>query len=71
MSRTDTGPFIKTAGRGSAYCTRGGGYWIARTGRYWVLMRMARPADGIAREVLGRFATLGDAVTYYRTEVVA
>lgn len=71
MNRRDMGPFIKTAGRGSAYCTRGGGYWIIRTGRSWHLLRMARPADGIERETLGMFPTLGDAVTYYRTEVAA
>jgi hypothetical protein len=62
-------PFIKTAGRGSAYCTRGGGCWIIRTGRSWHLLRMARPTEGVERETLGMFPTLGDAVTHYRRDI--
>jgi hypothetical protein len=64
--RTDTHPFMKTCGRGSAYCTRGGAHWILKRGSSWHLFRMGRPADGIAQETLGRFPTLGAAVTYYK-----
>ena len=65
MSRNGTGPFIKTAGKGSAYCTRGGGFWILKSAGVWHLIRMARPAEGIERETLGRFRTLRDAVAAY------
>jgi hypothetical protein len=69
MSRYDTYPFIKTARRGSSYCTRGGGFWIIRSGSRWSLVRMARPTEGIARECLGRFGTLTEAVAYYNAGV--
>lgn len=62
-------PFIKTARRGSAYCTRGGGYWIVKIGSRWHLLQMASAAEGRERETVGMFPSLGDAVTYYRREI--
>lgn len=60
-------PFIKMAGRGSAYCTRGGGYWIIKTGSLgWHLFKMGSAVEGRERETVGIFPSLGDAVTYYR-----
>ena len=64
--RLDTSPFIKTSGRGGAYCTRGGGHWIIKSGSRWHLIRMARPADGIERETLGIFRTREQALAHYR-----
>ena len=62
-------PFIKTAGRGSAYCTRGGGYSIIKTGSRWHLFQMGSAAEGRKHETVGMFSSLGDAVTYYRREI--
>jgi hypothetical protein len=69
MTRLDTSPFMKTSGRGGAYCTKGGDYWIIKSGSSWHLIQMARPDLGRERQRLGVFATREKALAYYREEV--
>ena len=63
--------WIKTAGRGSAYCTPGGRHWIVKgTGR-WYLYQMGNKAEGRERRVLGTFPTMTAAAEFYKTEVAS
>lgn len=63
--------FIKTAGRGSAYCTKGGKFWIIKVQSKWHLVQMAVPAEGIERNTLGVFNTLTATAEYFKKEVAA
>lgn len=63
--------FIKTAKRGSAYCTQGGGYWIVKGPGAWHLWQMGNKAEGRERELLGAFRTLTDAAEHYWKEIAA
>ena len=60
--------FIRTAGRGSAYCTIGGAFWIIKSRSKWHLVQMARPAEGIERRTLGVFNTLAAAAEDFKNE---
>lgn len=59
--RRDTGPFIRTARRGSVYATRGGGYYLRREGARWVLLQRAG-----SWEVVGRYRSMAEAVSDFR-----
>lgn len=63
--------FIKTAGRGSAYCTQGGLHWIVKVSRNWHLIEMGNKTEGRERQLLGTFPTLTMAADFYRKEVKA
>lgn len=65
MSKSPHG-FIKTASRGSAYYTKGGGYWIVKVQSQWHLIRMGVPAEGLERQTLGVFKTLTEAGNFYK-----
>jgi hypothetical protein len=61
--------FISTGG--SAYCTKGGAYWIIKASGSWHLLQMGHPGEGRERRLLGKFRTMTAAADYYRTEVTA
>jgi hypothetical protein len=63
--------WIKTAGTGSAYCTKGGGYWIAKKSGQWILLQMSNQSLGREKINYGAFPTLTAAVEYYKNEVAA
>lgn len=63
--------FIKTAGRGSAYCTQGGRHWIVKASGGWHLIQMGSQVEGRARELIGVFPTLTAAAEFYQQEVAA
>jgi hypothetical protein len=58
--------FIKTAGRGSAYCTKGGAFWIVKVQSKWHLVQMGNKSKGVEQCTVGRFKTLTDAAQHYR-----
>lgn len=60
--RRDTGEFVKTARRGSVYATSSGRYYIRRDGAQWVLLE--RIGSWV---VLGRYGTLAEAVSDFRS----
>jgi hypothetical protein len=62
--------WIKTAGRGSAYCTQGGRHWIIKTGGRWLLMQMGNQAEGRERLLIAYFPTLTAAAAFYRDALV-
>jgi hypothetical protein len=57
--------FIKTAGRGSAYCTKGGAFWIVKVQSKWHLVQMGNRSEGVEQCTVGRFKTLTDAAQHY------
>ncbi len=61
VMRRETGPFIKTASRGSVYMTQGGGYYLKREGARWVLLQRAG-----SWEVIGRYGSMAEAVSDFR-----
>jgi hypothetical protein len=61
--------WIKTSGRGSAYCTQGGRHWIVKVGSQWHLVQMGSQKEGRERKTLGRFPTMTAAADYYKAEV--
>jgi hypothetical protein len=63
--------WIKTAGRGSAYTTRRGRYWIVKVGSQWHLIQMGSKVEGREQQTLGRFPTMTAAADYFKTEVTA
>ena len=63
--------FIKTATRGSSYCTSGGAYWIIKHGSVWHLWQMGNKSEGRERLLLGKFASLTEAAAHYKKEVAA
>jgi hypothetical protein len=63
--------WIKTARRGSSYCTQGGHYWIAKNSGKWVLVQMSNQSLGREKIVYGTFPTLTAAVEYFNKEVTA
>jgi hypothetical protein len=64
MSR-DTGNFIATSRRNPAYYSRDG-YWIARSGRQWKLLRRPDTTQGRQWELIATFPTLTAAVAHHR-----
>jgi len=58
--------FIKTAGRGSAYCTKGGRFWIIKVQSKWHLVQMGNKSEGVEQCTIGKFNTLAEAGAFYR-----
>ena len=69
MSTRSPYGWIKTSGRGSAYCTQGGAHWIVKTGARWHLVQMGNRSEGREQATLGRFPTRTAAVEFYKAEV--
>ncbi len=61
--------FIKTAGRGSAYHTKGGRFWIIKVKSKWHLVQMGNKSEGVEKCTLGAFSTLTATVEYFKKEV--
>jgi hypothetical protein len=61
--------WIKTARRGSAYCTHGGHYWISKVQGKWVLLQMSNKSLDREQKVFGYFNTLTEAAAFYEGEI--